>query len=69
MMGQQASGQERLFYAFNLEDHILSGHLLRVIDRCLDLSNLRGHLAAHHSHTGRALAIASREDSIEFLCN
>lgn len=53
MMGHQASGQERLFYSFNLEDLIPPTHLLRAIDRCLDLSELHRHLAEHYSHTGR----------------
>ena len=53
MMGQQKSGQDRLFYSFNLEDHVPVGHLLRGIDACLDLSGLRRHLAEHYSHTGR----------------
>lgn len=53
MMGHQTSGQERLFYAFNLEDLIPPTHLLRAIDRCLDLSELHRHLAEHYSHTGR----------------
>jgi len=53
MMGHQASGQERLFYAFNLEDVVPPTHLLRAIDRCLDLKNLYQHLAEHYSHTGR----------------
>lgn len=53
MMGQQKVGQERLFYAFNLEDHLPQDHLLRGIDSCLDLSGLRQHLAEHYSHTGR----------------
>jgi transposase len=53
MMGQQKSGQERLFYSFNLEDHVPQNHLLRGIDACLDLSGLRQHLAEHYSHTGR----------------
>ncbi|CAM4045540.1 IS1182 family transposase [Bordetella muralis] len=52
-MGHQAGGQERLFYAFNLEDVIPPTHLLRAIDRCLDLSELHRHLAEHYSHTGR----------------
>jgi len=51
--GQQASGQDRLFYSFNLEDHVPANHLLRGIDRCLDLSGLREHLAKYYSHTGR----------------
>ena len=41
MMGQLASEHERLFYSFNLEDHNLANHLLRSIDRCLDLSDLQ----------------------------
>ena len=53
MMGQLQSGQERLFYAFNLEDHVPQNHLLRGIDRVLDLSELRQHLAPFYSHTGR----------------
>lgn len=53
MMGQQAGSQNRLFYSFNLEDHIPQDHLLRGIDQCLDLSELRQHLAEFYSHTGR----------------
>ncbi len=53
MMGRQKGRQERLFYSFNLEDHVPQEHLLRGIDSCLDLSGLRQHLAEHYSHTGR----------------
>ena len=53
MMGQQCGGQDRLFYSFNLESHVPSNHLLRVIDRFLDLSQLRQHLDPFYSHTGR----------------
>lgn len=45
MMGQSSSGQERLFHSFNLEDRIPANHLPRGNDRCLDLSDLRHHLA------------------------
>jgi hypothetical protein len=41
MMGQQPGGQKPLFYALNLDEHVPSDHLLRDIDRCLDLSELR----------------------------
>src|SRR5574340_306649 len=37
MMGRQAGGQERLFYSFNLESVVPENHLLRGINRCLDL--------------------------------
>jgi transposase len=42
-----------LFYAFNLDEIVPQDHLLRDIDRVLDLSNLREHLAPYYSHTGR----------------
>ena len=53
MMGHQSDGQDHLFYAFNLEDHVPPNHLLRGIDHCLDLSDLRQHLAPFYSDTGR----------------
>ena len=53
MMGQLSSGQERLLYSFNLEDHIPANYLLRSIDRCLDLSGLRHYLADFYSPIGR----------------
>ena len=53
MMGQLPSGQARLFYSFNLEDHIPANHLLRSIDQCLDLSDLRHYLADFYSPIGR----------------
>ena len=53
MMGHRKAGQDRLFYSFNLDEHIPQDHLLRGIDACLDLSELRKHLADHYSHTGR----------------
>mgnify|MGYP003733602213 CR=1 FL=1 len=53
MMGQQTGGQDKLFYSFNLEEHIPSNHLLRGIDRYLNLDDLRAHLREFYSHTGR----------------
>ena len=53
MMGQHSGNQERLFYSFNLDEHVPADHLLRAIDRFLDLADLRQHLAAFYSHTGR----------------
>jgi transposase len=52
MMGQ-STVQDQLFYAFNLEGHVPRDHLLRGVDRFLDLSELRQHLAPLYSHTGR----------------
>lgn len=53
MMGQHGGDQKRLFYTFNLDDHIPSEHLLRGIDQFLDLNGLHAHLSPHYSHTGR----------------
>ena len=53
MMGRQEIAQAPLFYSFNLDTHIPANHLLRGIDRFLDLSELHQHLAPHYSHTGR----------------
>ena len=50
MMGIQCGAQEWLSYSFNLEDHVPKDHLLRGVDRVLDL---REHLASFYSHTGR----------------
>jgi len=52
-MGQRGGSQDRLFYSFNLDDHVPRGHLLRGIDRFFDLGELRHHLAPFYSHTGR----------------
>jgi transposase len=53
MMGGNDKPQNELFYAFNLDDVVPQDHLLRHIDRFLDLSDLREHLAPFYSHTGR----------------
>src|SRR6266568_4395814 len=53
MMGRQSGGQKKLFYSFNLDDHVPTDHLLRGIDPFLDLSELHEHLASFYSHTGR----------------
>ena len=53
MMGRRAGVQKQLFYSFNLDAHVPADHLLRGIDRCLDLRELRQHLAPFYSHTGR----------------
>src|SRR5690349_17709686 len=53
MMGTKGGDQDRLFYSFNLDKHVPADHLLRGIDRFLDLSDLRRHLEPYYSHTGR----------------
>jgi len=53
MMGQGSGGHRQLFYSFNLDDHVPADHLLRGIDRFLNLGELRRHLAPFYSDTGR----------------
>ena len=52
-MGRQSGGHDHLFYSFTLESVVPQNLLLRGIDRCLDLTDLRQHLAEYYSHTGR----------------
>ena len=53
MMGERRVNQEALFYAFSLERHVPTDHLVRAIDRFIDLSDLRSRLAPFYSSTGR----------------
>ncbi len=53
MMGERTVMQEALFYSFSLERHVPDDHLLRRIDRFVDLSGLREHLRPYYSATGR----------------
>lgn len=53
MMGERRVMQEELFYGFSLERHVPADHLLRAIDRFVDLSGIRQHLAPYYSPIGR----------------
>ncbi len=53
MMGERRVAQEALFYEFSLERHVPADHLLRAIDRVVDLSGLRAHLRPFYSEIGR----------------
>ena len=53
MMGSNDKPQDEFFYSFNLGEVVPKDHLLRSIDRFLDLSDLREHLVPFYSHTGR----------------
>ena len=60
MMGERHVDQEALFFGFSLERHVPVGHLLRAIDRFVDLSDLRARLAPFYSETGRSAANPDR---------
>ncbi len=53
MLGPKQEAQGALFYEFSIEDHVPQDHLLRSIDRFVDLSGIRQHLAPFYSNTGR----------------
>jgi transposase len=53
MMGERRVMQEALFYGFSLERHVPDNHLLRKIDRFVDLSGLRTYLGPYYSDVGR----------------
>jgi len=53
MMGERTVMQEALFYEFSIERHVPADHLLRLIDRFVDLSGLRSHLRPFYSDIGR----------------
>src|ERR1700741_4334471 len=53
MMGHQKVEQAALFYEFSLERHVPTNHLLRSIDRFVELGELRRELSAFYSTIGR----------------
>ncbi|HMH94959.1 MAG TPA: transposase, partial [Bradyrhizobium sp.] len=53
MMGNRQTEQPALFYEFSLERHVPASHLLRSIDRFVDLGNIREHLRPYYRETGR----------------
>ena len=53
MMGHRQVEQAALFYEFSLERHIPADHLLRSIDRFVELGELKRELARFYSSIGR----------------
>ena len=53
MMGVRPVHQNALFYEFSLERHVPERHLLRSIDRFVELDGLRQELAPFYSEMGR----------------
>jgi transposase len=53
MMGERQVRQEALFYGFRLEEHVPADHLLRAIDRFVELSDIRRQLEPFYSAVGR----------------
>jgi transposase len=53
MLGPKQEAQGALFYEFSIDDHMPQDHLLRSIDRFVDLSSIRTYLSDYYSHAGR----------------
>lgn len=53
MMGPRQEAQAALFYEFDLDRHVPGDHILRQIDRFVDLSDIRSLLTPYYSTTGR----------------
>src|ERR1019366_5264746 len=53
MMGERTIMQEALFCGFSLEQHVPTGHMVRSIDRFVELSEIRRHLEPFYSSMGR----------------
>ena len=53
MMGYRQVEQAALFYEFSIERHVPTDHLLRSIDRFVELGELRRELATFYSTMGR----------------
>ena len=53
MMGDRQIDQAALFYEFSLEGHVPADHMLRSIDRFVDLEGVRAHVAPFYSPIGR----------------
>jgi len=55
MMGRQSADQHQLFYQFNLDERIPTGHLLRRMNVFVSraLADLHRDLVPYYSHTGR----------------
>ena len=64
MMGERTGMLEALFYEFSLEQHVPERHMMRLIDRFVDLTAVRKHLQrtchAEISLTGRVSALRVR---------
>jgi transposase len=53
MMGHRQVEQVALFYEFSLERHVPADHMLRSIDRFVDLQEIRQEFAPFYSNIGR----------------
>jgi hypothetical protein len=63
-MGHRQGEQAALFYEFSLEKHIPAEHLLRSIDRFVELGDLTRELAAFYRTHDRNTGTAAKASAI-----
>jgi hypothetical protein len=63
MIGERSGSPGPFFCRFNLEDVVLSDHLLRKIDTVRDLSRLRSELASHYKPRRTPLDRSGADDT------
>src|SRR5580693_2710195 len=66
MMGERRVMQEALFYGFSFERHVPDDHLLRKIDRFVDLSEVRAQARAIAKTEAYAISCRERK-KVEML--
>jgi len=49
MLGPRQEAQSALFYEFSIENHVPADHILRRIDRFVDLADIRAFLAPFYT--------------------
>lgn len=59
MMEPWQEAQQARFYELSLEVHVPQNHLLRPIDRFVNLSSIRLYLADSYSHTGWPFVVSN----------
>ena len=66
MLGPKQEAQAALFYEFSIDDHVPQDHLLRSIDRFVDLSDIRQYLSEFYSHNVVAIDANGNEVGVIF---
>ena len=68
MMGERQTDQPALFYEFSLERHVPGDHLLRSIDRFVDLGDIREQLRPFYSDRADRRSIRANHPG-EVVCS
>lgn len=67
MIGGRTVVQEALFYSFSIENHVPADHLLRSIDRLVDLDGIREKAKAAYAEIVRWIEHRLHGNAADFL--